>query len=367
TWKIGLDWRPGPGFGFRTMLQRAVRAPNFQEAFSEQVFWDDFLVIDDPTSDPCSAASDPVGDGNIEKCIATGLPADQVGVFEASQFPTRFISGGNPDLEPEVADTLTMGFVFTPESIPDLQVSVDYFDIQIEGEIGSLAAMEACFDPANTENLFCNQIIRDPVTYNVSEIREFNINRGLLRTTGIDTQVNYSMQLPPSLDIGGAGADLFVNVVWTHVKELSGQNTPFSTVVDCAGTFGWPCTQRLDGMTWPTDRVATRLSYISGDFAANLNWRWIGETDNGAYIGAPLVGIPVSELDLAVPDVAERNYFDVSFSYAFSDHVMALLTVANLTETDPPLMADWVWDKNTDTRMYDIFGRSYTLSLSFDY
>jgi hypothetical protein len=31
------------------------------------------------------------------------------------------------------------------------------------------------------------------------------------------------------------------------------------------------------------------------------------------------------------------------------------------------MMADAVWDKNTDTRMYDIFGRSYTLSFSLNY
>ena len=45
----------------------------------------------------------------------------------------------------------------------------------------------------------------------------------------------------------------------------------------------------------------------------------------------------------------------------------ARLTIANLTDTDPPMMADAVWDKNTDTRMYDIFGRSYTLSLALSY
>ncbi len=31
------------------------------------------------------------------------------------------------------------------------------------------------------------------------------------------------------------------------------------------------------------------------------------------------------------------------------------------------MMAQWVWDNNTDTRMYDIFGRGYTLSVSLVY
>jgi outer membrane receptor protein involved in Fe transport len=367
TYKVGLEWRVTSGFGFRSMFQRAVRAPNLWEAFQEQQVSMDFLVTDDPRDDPCSASSDPVGNGNVDKCIATGLPEDQIGVFDASQFPTRFISGGNPDLESERADTVTAGFVLTPGKVPNLQVSVDYFNIEIKGEIGELATVEACFDPANPGGLFCNEISRDALTYNVNEVREYNINRGVARTSGVDTQLSYVTGLPGFLAVGDAGADLSVNIMWSHVVELTSQNTPFSSVIDCAGTFGWPCTDLIDGMTWPTDRVTSRLGYVSGPFAANLTWRWVDGSRNGAYVGAPLVGIPVSDLDLAVPDVKRKNYFDVSFSYLLGDHVMGLLTVANLTDTGPPMMADWVWDKNTDTRMYDIFGRSYTLSFSFHY
>ena len=367
TYKFGLQWRPVAGIGLRGMFQRAVRAPNLREAFAEQLVQDDFLVTDDPTADPCSVSSDPVGDGNVEKCVATGLPVEQIGVFEASQFPTRFVSGGNPDLESESADTVTAGIVLTFGRFPNFQVSVDYFEIELEGEIGQLAALEACFDPANTGVLFCDNISRDAASFNVDEVREYNINRGVSRTAGVDTQLSYRMALPAALSTGGAGAELSVDVFWTHVIELTSQNTPFSTVIDCTGTFGWPCTDLIDGMTWPSDRVTSRFNYRSGDFAANLTWRWVDGSENGAYTGAPLVGIDPAELVLAVPGVGRKNYFDFSFSYLFGEHVRGLFTIANLTDTDPPMMADWVWDKNTDTRMYDIFGRSYTLSLLFLY
>lgn len=367
TYKAGLEWVPVPGLRFRGMFQRSVRAPNLREAFQEQVVVEDFFVTDDPRDDPCSASSEPVENGNADKCIATGLPADQLGVFEASVFPTLFISGGNPDVEPEEADTLTLGVVISPESLPGLQVSVDYFDIDMTGEIGGLAAVEACFDVANAGNLFCDQIVRDPVTYNVAEVREFNINRGAYQTSGVDTQLRYALPLPDALAFGNAGADLTVRVNWTHLSELSNQATEYTTPYRCAGTFGWPCTQVIDGMTWPEDRVTTSLRYDTDRFSANLNWRWIAETDSGAYMGAPLIGIPVDDLDLAVPTVETKNYFDLAFAYRFGDHVTAGLTIANLTDTGPPMMADWVFDKNTDTRMYDIFGRAYTLSFSLAY
>lgn len=43
-------------------------------------------------------------------------------------------------------------------------------------------------------------------------------------------------------------------------------------------------------MTWPTDRVTARLRYDAGNLSTYLHWRWIDRTDNGAYMGAPLIG-----------------------------------------------------------------------------
>ena len=364
TWKVGLEWLPVSSLSFRGMFQRSVRAPNLAEAFQEQgVFEDSFA--DQSGDDPCSASSDPVAAGNVEKCIATGLPADQIGVFDASPFPALYYSGGNPDLEPETADTLTLGIVIAPESMPNLQLSVDYFDLQVDGGIGELGAVGACFDSANVNNLFCDRIRRDSITFNVSEVRENNINRGQLKTTGIDTQISYATDLPAALAIGDHGADISVNVIWTHLRELSSKATVYSTPLDCAGYYGWPCTLEDDGMTFPTDRVTTSLSYASGNVNARLSWRWIDKTDNGAPLQSADFGWP--DPDLAVPYVKQKNYLDLGVAYEFNEHLVARLTVANLTDTEAPMMADAVWDKNTDTRMYDIFGRSYTLSFSLNY
>jgi iron complex outermembrane recepter protein len=367
TYKLGMQWAPLPYLRFRGMFQRSVRAPNLRESFEEQVVVVDSLVSGDPTADPCSASAEPEERGNAEKCIATGLPADQIGVFEAGVFPANFVSGGNPDLESETADTITLGVVVRPEAIPNLQVSVDYFEIDLAGEIGSLNAVGACFDVGNVDNLYCDQISRDPTTFNVDEILEFNINRGALKTSGFDTQLSYSLELPPALTIGNAGASLTADIMWSHLQELQSQETPFSSVVECAGTFGRPCLARIDGMTWPKDRVMSRLRYDSENLSAYLNWRWIARTDNGVYELARLIGFPVEDVNSAVPYAAEKHYVDLSLAYRFGDHVTAGLTVANVADTDPPMMAHWVWDKNTDTRMYDIFGRSYTLSVSLLY
>jgi outer membrane receptor protein involved in Fe transport len=366
SYKLGGDWQINSTLRFRAMFQRSVRAPNLAEAFEEQRFDDGAWVSFQPSNDLCSAAADPVGSGNADACIATGLPASQLGVFEAQvQFPTVFISGGNPNLNPETAETVTVGVIVTPEWWPNWQVSIDYFDLNVEDEIGGLAAETACFDSANVDNLFCDRIRRDPLTFNVNEVDETNINRGILETRGVDTQISFSSELPDYLGIGNNSADLVVNSTWTRMFSNSAQPSAFGTILDCAGYFGWPCNDSRDGNTWPRDRVTTTFNYASGDLNLFLTWQWIANTKNSAPLGVPIFGYP--EPDLAVPVTGVKNYLDLGVGYQFTDKIVGRLAISNLTDTTPPQMADSAGANNTDTALYDIFGRSYTLSFSLQY
>jgi outer membrane receptor protein involved in Fe transport len=364
TWKAGLDWRPFSGLRLRGMVQRSVRAPNLEEAFREQGF-ETFAYANQPDDDPCSAVRDPQGAGIADKCIATGLPADQIGVFNASPQPADFVFGGNPDLEPEEADTLTVGFVIAPDAWSNFQLAVDYFDLQLDGGIGPLAAESACFDSANTGAVFCDRISRDPLTFNVIEVLETNINRGELRTTGFDTQVNASFELPSAFAIGDSFADLDLNIVWTHVLENSSQETSFGTPLDCAGYFSWPCSGEGLGSSFPADRLMTNLSYASGDFVARLTWAWIDSMKNAAPLRSADFGVP--DPDLAVPAVGSKSYLDLGLAYRFSENIEARMTIANLTDTEAPIMGGFAGDLNTDAGLYDIYGRAYTLTLSLNY
>lgn len=367
TYKAGLEWQIVSGLRFRGMFQRSVRAPNLLEAFVEQQRFTNFLIGDDPRDDPCSASANPAASGVAEQCIATGLPADQLGVFEASVFPVEFVTGGNPDLEPEVAETLTAGFVLEPFEAADFQLAVDYFRLELEDSIGGLDAIDACYDPANSGALFCDALSRDPATYNINSVFQPNINRGLIRSEGVDTQLVYRTELPDSLVLGGGAADLSASVAWTHMNQSSFQQTPFSTSLQCAGFFGMPCTE--DGVgarTFAGDRVTTNLNYVSGDFSALLTWRWISGTRNATVKNPAFINTPGAEL--AVPRVGHENYLDFGAGYSFTDNVTARLAIANLTDKQPPLMtASAMGVSNVDQSMYDVYGRAYTLSLSLSY
>lgn len=360
TYKAGAEWQPFESLRLRAMHQRSTRAPNMGELFEEQSSDIGIWVAWDPIEDPCTASADPVANGMLDRCVMQGLPAGQVGVFEAAvRYPVTYIEGGNPNLEPEDGETWTAGAVISPETLPNWTFTVDYFWLEITDTIGSISSEDICFDSVNTAGLFCENIVRD-ATGNTSQITSLTSNRGLKETEGIDTQISFAGELPEFLGFGDHSASLNLNLYWTHMLTNKDQENPATEVFDCAGYFGWPCNQLSD--TFPEDRVTTNIHYATGPLGLHLTWRWIEGTDNAAPMKSYIWGVP--EPDLAVPMVDDENYLDAGLSYAFTDNFTLRGGVNNLLDTDPPQMADAVWSNNTDTGLYDVFGRSYYLTLS---
>ncbi len=50
--------------------------------------------------------------------------------FNNQTIPTNVITGGNPDLQPEKAKTLNLGFVIRPSQLPGSSLSVEHFDVK---------------------------------------------------------------------------------------------------------------------------------------------------------------------------------------------------------------------------------------------
>ena len=358
TYKAGLEWRPIESLRFRTMFQHAVRAPNINELFEEQ-FIETFWQVDQNSSDPCSASQDPVANGNADKCVLQGLPESQLGIFEATQFyPVDFIQGGNTELEPESSDTLTVGVVITPSFAPALTLAIDYFDLEVTDTIGGIDAPLICFDPVNTSHVFCENIIRDG-TGNMRSIAQPTSNRGLLAVEGIDTQVSYVTELPSWAGLFDNNAQLSVFGAWTHYFSKQSQENIATEIFECVGLFGWPCTVDSN----PKDRLITNLDYVSGALSIHLTWSWIDSMDNAAILRSAEFGVP--DPDFAIPRVSSFNYIDLGFGYRFSDRFLARLGINNLSNVDAPNLADAASQNNTDTGIYDVFGRTYYLSFEF--
>ena len=369
TYKIGGEWQPFGGLRFRGMHQRSVRAPNNLELFQDRITETFLFVGSNSSDDPCSASNDPVGNGITDKCVIQGLPADQVGIFEASPIPVDFISGGNPNLVPEVAETYTVGAVITPGALENWTFSIDYFNLEVTDSIGPIDAISICFDPANTSNLFCDNTTRDPdpagAAGNIVELFEPQSNRGLIGTEGIDTQANYKTDLPDGLSLFGGSAQLVVNLAWTHTLGYTWQQTPFSEIADCAGYFGHFCDMGVPGFAGHViakNRVTTNINYASGPLSIHLTSRWIDGTANSAIIDAQFFNEP--EPLLAIDSIGSKHYIDLGFGYEFTENINARFGINNLTDSDPPVIAGQGPATNTDPGLFDIYGRSYYLSFS---
>jgi outer membrane receptor protein involved in Fe transport len=210
TWSFGGRWTPVHSMTFRSTVSRAVRVPNIGEAFSPQ--FTAFIAADD---DPCNPQF--VGGGSEfreDNCRAlVGAIGDEPGAYNSTNFVSARIpgvSGGNPNLDPEEADTLTVGLVFRPRgefdgALDGLTVTLDYYEIEIDGLIDTLAAFDIasnCVDAPTLNNQFCDAIDRDPTNGFITGFRSGLINLAAVETSGIDWRVDYRMDVPEFL--GGA-------------------------------------------------------------------------------------------------------------------------------------------------------------------
>jgi outer membrane receptor protein involved in Fe transport len=146
TWTMGGRWAPIESLTFRYSVAEAVRVPNIGEAFSPQ-----FGVSIGATDDPCNVNLINAGSefrfANCEALIGVTVTN---GTYNSADFLSAQVpgtSGGNPNLNPEEAETTTIGFVWRPLGdfnglFDGLIVTVDHYDIKITGLIASLSGFE---------------------------------------------------------------------------------------------------------------------------------------------------------------------------------------------------------------------------------
>ncbi|MCE2392457.1 MAG: TonB-dependent receptor [Proteobacteria bacterium] len=111
--KLGLSWRPRGDLLLRGGVSQGFRAPNIGELFGGQA------RFDAPIADPCSDfLNSGVSRTTVENCVAAGVPDD--GSYAQIGSQISVLTGGNPRLEPETADSYTLGLVYGPGWARDL-------------------------------------------------------------------------------------------------------------------------------------------------------------------------------------------------------------------------------------------------------
>jgi outer membrane receptor protein involved in Fe transport len=173
AYNVGAVYSPVRDVRFRVGYARSVRAPNLGDLFQTpaQTFANGLV-------DPCNQTVINDNPNRAARCAEAGIPTT-VTLPDGSvrPFTNTSASGitgfnqGNPNLEPEIGKSFTVGAVFQPSFAPGLSLTIDYYDIEITQAIAGLsgqAIVNACYeDPVSLDNPFCAAVFRRPSTGNV--------------------------------------------------------------------------------------------------------------------------------------------------------------------------------------------------------
>ena len=244
TWKLTLDWEMVDDVRFRGGYQHAVRSPNITELFAPQVNNFPTFTNQDPCNTTGPNASNPeFGRSGPNGAAVQALCAAQSAVAGGPNYVQPFgqataITGGNPNLKPEQADSWTFGVVWDQVfNVERLSVSIDYFTIDLEDVIEAVNAttiVQRCFnrDGANPtyslNNSWCDLFNREPSNGGVIDLQQLSQNQAFIKTSGIDLTFNWGLPVGPG--------DLGFQMITSWLDKFETQTTNVDPVYDFAGT-----------------------------------------------------------------------------------------------------------------------------------
>ncbi len=314
AWKAGLDWQLEPWVRLRATRSRDIRAGTLSERFD----------------------SSPLGSVIVDRSLA-GSPS----------YAVIALRGGNADIEPEGANTLTFGAVLQPAGVPGAALSLDYFDIRVHNAIvspGAQASIDGCRDGSAA---YCDLITRSPTSGLITHVDTSFLNVAEARTRGVDAELSLRRRVTW---FGGSEA-VALRILATRTLEMS--TTQLDAVpIDRAGQTGLP-----GGA--PRWQANASLAFEHGPLQLTVQQRLISAGTLDATYGSGRID------DNRVGGAA---YTNLRGSWRFDREPYSLLLFANVVnvfDRDPPLAPGWgfVGSWHTNEGLFDVIGRRYTLGL----
>ena len=376
TYKGELSYAPIHDLRFRGTYNRAVRAPNIVELFAPQARGLGSFT------DPC--ATDATGGrATLAQCLRTGLTAAQYNtVGDCPSAQCSVLTGGNPNLAPESADTYTAGFVYQPGYLKGFNVSVDYFDITVNGFISAgispSTVLSSCLNSGDP--FYCSLIRRDPTSGILYGSQGYvigtNLNTGLLRSRGVDISANYATRVA---DIGFAGHHLpdmgTVNFSYlaTYTDELTTKPLPGGGSYNCRGLFGLTCGQPL-----PAYKQQFRATWNTPwDIAISARYRYLSGSKFDGFQANPLLNQGLTAADDPLDaKIGAYGYLDLSATWQIRKNLQLRAGINNITDRDPPVLDSnsigisgpgTFGNANTFPGVYDSLGRQIFVGLTANF
>ncbi|MCH4293675.1 TonB-dependent receptor [Shewanella sp. 3B26] len=339
--KLGIKWMPVETLMVRATISDAFRAPTTSDLFGGASLGYPEAV------DPCDANfytdaeyAALKASPNWANCVATGVPANGYDSGGVEQIPTYGGGAENwnglVDLGPETADVLTVGFVYNPDFIENLSMTVDYWEIDLKNAIstvGTATRLNGCFEQGE----YCNTIKRfgadSAAAGSIISVDDYTVNVGGIQTSGIDFDFRYSFET----GFGDWSLGLDGTYLLEYDKELA-----LGQVVEHAGRFE----SDHDG-NFADLKTNFTIGWSVGDFDTTLVTRYISsvvETEKGWWT------------DPFERDTGSNVVVDLQTNWAATDHLSFTVGVDNLFDEEPPFVYS-AFGANTDVATYDLIGR----------
>lgn len=358
--KVGVEWRMFDDLLLRSTWSEGFRAPSITELFLGAV------VSFPEVTDPC-ASSERDEDPNV----AANCDADNASTTQTNaQLPTVF--GGNPNLDPETATSLTAGLVYSPDFLPDFNVAVDWYRIELDNFIsfiGTDQIFDLCYRADPGQRSLCEKVQRGP-DGQITRIDNTATNFSALEVEGVDFNIDWKIQ--------GGWLDRIGNLRFLFDGAYV---TRYDTIVPSAS--GEDVRTNLAGFEFggqgaiPRFKAKAELLWNNGPWQASWSTRFIyhvveicddGRQDPGAANGGanPTPILSLEEYGLCsgpehpryglLNKIDTTFYHDVQFGYQIANWgTQLVLGVINVLDQDPPKVFT-AFASTYDPTTYDLPG-----------
>lgn len=330
VYRAGLNWQINDWVRLRGNVSTAYRAPQVTDLYSGGVESFDFFT------DICEAAVSGITPGSnaYQNCVLDGVDPDTFTQL-SSQYPV--LAGGNINLGPETADTMTYGIVFTPGGFAEgLQIAIDAWDIEVTNLITrpqSDGILDACYEgPVGLTAPECSQFNgRNALNGIPIDFVNALINDDFVETNGYDVSVNYSFDAGPT--------NWNLSLVGTYVDE----NTfyPNAGGADDRGSI-------------PDKSANTRIDMFLNNWTFSWMTRYIGSMDDPRF----------DPTNNSFGYDGPPSYFKHDLRVAYDwERYRLVFGVNNVLDEDPPYV--FASGVNTDAFLYDVMGSYWFARLTF--
>jgi iron complex outermembrane receptor protein len=351
AWKFSANWTINDEVRVRATRSRDVRAASLRERYDQTR-----------------------GGANVQN------PWNNRNIVQAAS-----LSGGNPSVSPEEADTTTAGVVFQPAWLDGFSASLDWYSIDISGALAQLGAQNIVDNCARGDVSLCQYVITTgnvPVTNptngafrDIERVEAIFINLQQQKIEGADIEMVYRGDANL---FGDKSEDFAVRFLTSYLGENSIQSQG-GILDDRSGQIG--------GFGFPEWKVTTNLTYNIENYSMFLQGRWIGdglldrtrrESDiripGPVPAGSILAACGANICTIDDNSVPSTFLMDARFTGRFgeNDNLEVYGNIQNLLDREPVITpGNSVGRTGTGTSvnagLYDILGRRYTIGVNYEF